>query len=340
MESRKGYSSDCDGSRNPLVCLLSYLAHHRYMARWSESLTPVQNESPIMEPDIYFKRVRDLLNPDELAPKTVIIIGLGSGGSRVAVELTRAGLGRLVLVDLPGEKIEEHNVVRHELGYSALGQPKGAALAARLRDVRPNVSIESHELDVVRDISAFEAIVKKTGADLLLACTDGQDGRNAVNEVAVKCRLPAVFAGVYDNGVGGEVFTYRPDNACFACFAKTKNRNEPSPTSSKSLDYSNPDYKEFRSILALNLDILQISILHARQALDELLSPNSKIGSLPGNLIIFPNKRVDDIWPTPLRADFYNIKPWADCLVCSTKTLPDDWMQQLQAALNKQADSP
>jgi len=42
-----------------------------------------------------------------------VLVGAGSGGARVAQHLVQNGIGRIVLVDRPGEVLLEHNIVRH-----------------------------------------------------------------------------------------------------------------------------------------------------------------------------------------------------------------------------------
>ena len=58
-----------------------------------------------------YKRNKGLLEVDILANKRVLIIGLGSGGSPIAVELAKAGVGQFALADF--DRVELHNLSRH-----------------------------------------------------------------------------------------------------------------------------------------------------------------------------------------------------------------------------------
>ena len=89
----------------------------------------------------YYRRVSQIFRPGQLRNKKVIIVGAGSGGARVASELGRLGVS-VTLVDRPGELLEEHNIVRHVLGYDALGKPKIKALAQYIKNLNPNTAVE------------------------------------------------------------------------------------------------------------------------------------------------------------------------------------------------------
>lgn len=246
-----------------------------------------------------------------------MVVGLGSGGSRVATDLGRLGVP-LTLVDLPGELLEEHNIVRHVLGYATLGKPKTTELARYIRNLNPATNIECFELDVTANQAGFEHLVEKVRPDLLLACTDNQSSKHAINAVAVRLNIPVVGAGVYDGGIAGEVYITRPAAACYGCIVTELQLKDSGPKKSLSIDYNNIDLAETRSTSALNLDIAQIALIHARVALNLLLSGEADLLGLPTevNLIVFANRRVPGHFERPLHGYFFHIKSHPDCLVC------------------------
>ncbi len=83
---------------------------------------------------------------------TVGIAGCGGLGSNAAMLLTRAGIGRLVLVDF--DKVEESNLNRQHFFQSDLGVPKTTALAAHLRAIDPTVRLDLHETMLSRETAA------------------------------------------------------------------------------------------------------------------------------------------------------------------------------------------
>ncbi|MGA9453286.1 MAG: ThiF family adenylyltransferase [Verrucomicrobiia bacterium] len=265
----------------------------------------------------YYRRVSQIFRPEQLRTKKTIVVGVGSGGSRVASELGRLGVS-LTLVDLPDEMLEEHNIVRHVLGYDALGKPKTTELARYIRNLNPKTVIECVELDVTTNQAGFNRLVKRVHPDLLLACTDNQASKHAINEVALRLGIPVVGAGVYDGGIAGEVYITRAGAACYGCIATELQLKDSGPKKSLNIDYNNIDLAETRSTSALNLDISQIALIHARVALNLLLSGEVDLLGLPpeANLIVFANRRVPGHFERPLHGEFFHIKKHQNCLVC------------------------
>lgn len=81
-----------------------------------------------------------LLN-EGLGNKKVAIIGVGSLGSSVVMQLVRAGISNLILID--PDKFESANIGRHVLGIDDLGQYKTNALKERIQRDIPFSNIKS-----------------------------------------------------------------------------------------------------------------------------------------------------------------------------------------------------
>lgn len=70
----------------------------------------------------------------------VIVFGLGGVGSYVAECLARSGIGTLTLVD--SDTVALTNINRQlEALHSTIGQDKAQAVATRLRDINPNLTL-------------------------------------------------------------------------------------------------------------------------------------------------------------------------------------------------------
>ena len=75
-----------------------------------------------------------------LARAHVILFGLGGVGSYTAECLARSGVGELTLVD--SDCVSVTNLNRQlEALRSTVGQPKAEAVAARLRDINPELTL-------------------------------------------------------------------------------------------------------------------------------------------------------------------------------------------------------
>jgi len=90
-----------------------------------------------------FSRTELLIGPgglDRLRSSRVMICGIGGVGSYAAEALGRAGVGQITLVDFDDICLTNVNRQIHALS-STVGQPKVAAMAARLRDINPQAEI-------------------------------------------------------------------------------------------------------------------------------------------------------------------------------------------------------
>jgi molybdopterin/thiamine biosynthesis adenylyltransferase len=268
-----------------------------------------------MNRDELFKRTRQVLNPQLTAKQAVLVVGAGSGGSRVAEEIVRFGTGRVMLVDRPNETLEEHNIIRHALGYRDMGRSKVAALRDRLLDIHPQCDVRTHELDVTRDEAALAELVSR--ATLVLLCTDNERSKHALNAAAVRAAVPMVFAGVFDGGCGGEVGRVLPGQACYACIAAYLQRSPIASQADESVetfDYANPASMQ-QSTAALNIDIAQIALLQARVALLTML--DDPAGEMDGNYLLFGNRAVAGLFPRMLTSEIWRIPRAPACMVCS-----------------------
>lgn len=75
---------------------------------------------------------------EKLKKSRVAVFGLGGVGSWCAEGLCRSGVGEIVLIDQ--DTVGESNINRQLCAtYSALGIPKAEVMAARLRDINPDI---------------------------------------------------------------------------------------------------------------------------------------------------------------------------------------------------------
>ena len=151
------------------------------------------------------ERRRGLVAGEGLGASRVDLFGAGSLGSKVAVSLAEAGVGRLVVYDR--DFLDTSNLVRHACDRMDLGRAKSIAVAEKcaLRGVQ--ASAISTDVTALTD-DALDALVE--GSDLLVATMDSPQAQFLVNEAAVRNRIPAIFAGAFERACGGEIVVVRP----------------------------------------------------------------------------------------------------------------------------------
>lgn len=128
------------------------------------------------------QRTRLLLGEEKserLSQAHVLVVGVGGVGAYAAEMLCRAGVGRLTLVD--ADTVQPTNINRQLPAlHSTLGQPKVEVLAARFRDINPEV-----ELTVLPVFLKDENIPQLLDADRYDFVVD------AIDTLAPKCHLIA-----------------------------------------------------------------------------------------------------------------------------------------------------
>lgn len=80
---------------------------------------------------------------------TVAICGLGGLGSNIAISLTRAGVGKLILIDY--DRVDPSNLNRQQYKMNQLGMYKTEALAENLREITPYIELEYHTVKMTED---------------------------------------------------------------------------------------------------------------------------------------------------------------------------------------------
>ena len=90
-----------------------------------------------------FSRNKGILETDKMDHKRAVILGCGSVGSLVAMELARSGVGHFLLAD--PDVMEYHNICRHQCGIEDVGDLKINALKRKLLNINPQVDVQIFE---------------------------------------------------------------------------------------------------------------------------------------------------------------------------------------------------
>ena len=160
-----------------------------------------------------YKRNEGLIEHDILAGKHVVVIGLGSGGSNIVVELAKAGTGSFALFDF--DRVEPHNLVRHIAGINDLGRLKTDVVAQAVKGKNPYAIVKKFPIDITKDISLLEKEIE--GADLVLCCTDNNQSRYETSLLLQKYGKTGIFGRAVTRAEGGDVFIARPGEPCYFC---------------------------------------------------------------------------------------------------------------------------
>ena len=146
-----------------------------------------------------------------LKSSRVLLVGAGGLGSPVALYLAAAGVGTLGLVEF--DDVDLSNLQRQVLhGSSAIGKSKLESARARIRDINPNVKVESYETR----LTSANALDIARGYDLMVDVTDNFATRYLVNDTSVLLGVPNVYGAVHRFEGQASVFG-TPAGPCYRC---------------------------------------------------------------------------------------------------------------------------
>lgn len=162
--------------------------------------------------DLY-SRNKGILEIGILEKKRVMIVGLGSFGSQIAIELAKAGVGEFSLFDF--DRVELHNLARHTCTIQDLGRLKTDALYDAIVGKNPYAKVEKFPVNINENKDLLEAEVAK--ADIVICATDNNVSRFNLSEALVKYQKIGIFGRAVTRAEGGDVFRYAPGGPCYCC---------------------------------------------------------------------------------------------------------------------------
>lgn len=160
-----------------------------------------------------YSRNKGILEINILEKKRVMIVGLGSFGSKIAIELAKAGVGNFSLFDF--DRVELHNLARHTCTINDLGRLKTDALYDAIVGKNPYAIVDKFPIDINKYMSLLEEEVTK--ADIVICATDNNHSRFNISESLVKYGKIGIFGRAVTRAEGGDVFRYRPNGPCYSC---------------------------------------------------------------------------------------------------------------------------
>ncbi|MGB4846572.1 MAG: ThiF family adenylyltransferase [Saprospiraceae bacterium] len=160
-----------------------------------------------------YSRSKGLLEVAILEQKRVAIIGLGSFGSLIAVELAKAGLGKFNLYDF--DRVELSNIARHMCGINDLGRYKTLAVKDIIHTKNPYAEVTTFEIDINEEYVAFKNSLQNV--DLIICVTDENRSRYNINKFAIDLKKTTIFSRAITRAEGGDVYRFRPTQSASPC---------------------------------------------------------------------------------------------------------------------------
>lgn len=290
-----------------------------------------------------FSRSKGILEVGALKDKKVVIIGLGSFGSQIAIELAKAGVGNFSLMDF--DRVELHNLSRHTATVRDLGRLKTNVIEEAILGKNPYAVVRKYPVDINKDLELLHSEIET--ADLVICATDNNTSRFNISKALVDKAKVGIFGRAITRAEGGDVFRYRPGGPCYCCLIGEGNLQQEEITNVESARrdgriaaYVSPEDADAMVQVGLSSDIEPICNLMVKLALVELSrGTETGISSLEEELVydyyMWANRRERHYsnWkslpepgnlPTILR--WYGVKTTKEenCPICSENIVLDE----------------
>lgn len=162
-----------------------------------------------------------------LEEASVMVFGVGGVGSHCIEALARSGVGKLILVD--NDTVSLTNINRQSIAYhSTIGQYKTKVMEERIRDINPQIRVETFEMFVLPDNleTLFGGKIKTDGSmeensyteeseggiprgekpDYIIDAIDTVTAKLALVELALKLDIPIISSMGTGNKLHPELF--------------------------------------------------------------------------------------------------------------------------------------
>ncbi len=218
-----------------------------------------------------YLRTSTIFSDKVLQKKRVTIIGLGAIGSEVGRSLARNAVGHFNLFD--NDTFEIGNSVRHAADLYYIGENKVDVAKYLIQKSNPNITVNTHHIDVLNDIGLLEESLKKSDLCIVLTGEDSVD--YLINDKYLShFSIPFVFARVSAGGVSGSIqIVNKEHSACLRCLSNHGLDYLPKPKTKTGYSELKPEYGSCSSppLPGSEIDTKEIALQVSRISLQLLL---------------------------------------------------------------------
>lgn len=154
-----------------------------------------------------------------LENKKVLIIGLGTLGSKIAVELAMNGVKNLFLFD--NDYYKPENVARGMAPYYLIGKSKAFVIEQIIRGISPQILVRSYGISPINPLFKSQFIELLKMVDLVICAIDAELDEIEIHQLCIENKVTAIYTIALDNGKYGRIYRVVPGKtACTECIKK------------------------------------------------------------------------------------------------------------------------
>lgn len=222
-----------------------------------------------------FSRNTGILETDWMMDKCAFMLGCGSVGSLVALELARAGVGTFVLID--NDIVEYHNLCRHQCGVHEVGSFKVDAMKKRILDINPHATVVTCT-NIVEEVPK-EIYDKYAGKNtIFVGCADNREADVYGNRISMMYGSAYLSAGFWERAFAGEIFYHLPEQhmPCYKCALGSVESLSERTTQSRRIYTTEENLERINFEPGIAVDIDFVTIIATKLAIDILNRFNEK----------------------------------------------------------------
>ncbi len=145
---------------------------------------------------------------------TVAICGLGGLGSNIAVALSRAGVGKLILIDF--DRVDITNINRQQYKANQIGMYKTESIAENLKEIAPYIVLET----ITEKITEENAKSLLSEAQIICEAFDSAEAKAALANLVLS-EMPDKYL-ISSSGMAGlhsanDIHTRKITNKFYLC---------------------------------------------------------------------------------------------------------------------------
>lgn len=221
-----------------------------------------------------FSRNTGILESDIMLRTGAILIGCGSVGSLVALELAKAGVGRFLLID--NDIIGYHNICRHQCGVFDVGKYKTEAIKERILQINPQAKVVTQNM-IIQEVplQVLDEFCDKN--TIAIGGADNREGDLYANQIAKEVGMPLMSIGFWERAYAGEIFYCLPEGMPdYTDFMKALGETSGQTTQNRKFYTNEEDLEKTIFEPGISIDINFVTIIGVKLALDILNRNNSQ----------------------------------------------------------------
>ena len=229
-----------------------------------------KNEPFLLKLDIFSRNV-GILESDIMLKTGAVLVGCGSVGSLVALELAKAGVGRFLLVD--NDILGYHNICRHQCGILDVGRFKTDAVKDRILQINPaakvvtqNCTIQGVPLSIINEFCDKDTIV--------IGGADNREGDLYGNSIAKEIGMPMISIGCWERAFAGEIFYCLPGMPDYSDFIWAIGGMSGRVSQNRRFYVTEDDLEKANFEPGISVDIDFVTVIAVKLALDILNRDN------------------------------------------------------------------